>query len=187
MSALTTNQTPESRATARPEEAKSQMEGGDAFLLDVRGFDEFAAGHAVGAACIPLPDLERRAGQIPTDRPVYVMCATGNRSAMAVERLHALGFDNIVDCEGGFDAWEEAGLPVLRQQGVIPLERQVRGIAGAMVFGFTLAGMLAHPAFLYGSLFVGFMLFLSSVTGFCPMLFLLKLMPWNRVAAACEK
>jgi len=172
----------QARQAAPAEAAQAAAQNG--FLLDVRGFDEFAAGHAEGAVCIPLPDLERRAAEIPTDRPVLVMCASGERSAMAVQRLAALGFDNIVDCQGGFSAWEKAGLPVLRQRGIIPLERQVRGVAGAMVFAFTLAGLLASPAWLFGSLFVGFMLFLSSVTGLCPMLVLLKRMPWNRVHAA---
>ena len=169
-----------SRVTARA--AHDQITTGNGILLDVRGFDEFAAGHATSATCIPLQDLERRAGQIPTDKPVYVMCASGNRSKMAAERLAALGFDNVVDVEGGFAAWEKAGLPIEKQTGVIPLERQVRGVAGAMVFAFTLAALFVNSAFLYGALFVGFMLLLSSVTGLCPMLFLLKLMPWNRVA-----
>ena len=155
-----------------------------AYLLDVRGFDEFAAGHPAPAVCIPLSDLERRAGEIPTDRPVLVCCASGGRSAMAAERLRALGFNNIVDVTGGFQAWKAAGLPVAGQRGVIPLEQQVRGAAGAMVFGFTLAGLLVSPLFFGGSLFVGFMLFLSSVTGFCPMLLILKRMPWNRVPAS---
>lgn len=168
-------------ARVSAQEAYRYIEAQQGALLDVRGFDEFAAGHATPALCIPLPDLERRAGQIPTDRPVFVLCASGQRSRMAAERLRALGFDNIVDIEGGLPAWERAGLPVQKQRGVIPLERQVRGVAGAMVFLFALLGLTVHTGFLYGALFVGFMLFLSAVTGLCPMLSLLKRMPWNRV------
>lgn len=164
------------------QEAFEQIDMNNGLLLDVRGFDEFAAGHATAAICIPLPDLERRAGQIPTNKPIFVICASGNRSQMAAVRLQALGFDNIVNVEGGFTAWEKAGLPSEKQTGVIPLERQVRGVAGAMVFLLTLLALFVHSAFLYGALFVGFMLLLSAVTGLCPMLFLLQLMPWNRVA-----
>ena len=169
------------RISAR--EVSQRMGENAGLLLDVRGFDEFAAGHAASAICIPLPDLERRAGQIPTNKSVFVICASGNRSKMAVERLRSLGFDNIVDVEGGFTDWEKTGLPVERQTGVIPLERQVRGVAGAMVFAFALLSLFVHSAFLYGALFVGFMLLLSALTGLCPMLSLLKLMPWNRVAS----
>jgi rhodanese-related sulfurtransferase len=153
-----------------------------AILVDVRGFDEFAGGHAEGAVCIPLADLERRAGEIPTDRAVGLICRSGARSALAADRLRALGFDNVVDVRGGLDAWRTAGLPVSAQRGIVPLEQQVRGVAGVLVLGFTAAGLLLSHWFLAGSLFVGFMLFLSSVTGFCPMLEILKRMPWNRLA-----
>jgi rhodanese-related sulfurtransferase len=162
---------------------RRKMETENAALIDVRGFDEFAAGHAAGATCIPLPDLERRCAEIPTDKPVFVICQSGGRSQMAADRLRALGFDNIVDTEGGMNAWAKAGLPVVRQSGVIPLERQVRGAAGALVCAFTLAGLFRSRRFFAGSLFVGGMLFLSSVTGFCPMMSLLKLMPWNKLPA----
>ena len=101
---------------------------------------------------------------------------------MAVERLRALGLDNVIDVTGGTQAWTKANLPVAKQMGVIPLERQVRGIGGALVFGFTLAGVLGSHWFLVVPLFVGFMLFLSCVTGFCPMLLILKWMPWNRLS-----
>ncbi len=166
-----------------PQEAYDRMQTGNGLLLDVRGYDEFTAGHATSALCLPLPDLERRAAQIPTDRPVLLMCASGTRSRMAYERLCALGFTNVIDVPGGFAAWERAGLPVQKQRGVIPLERQVRGIAGALVFTFTLLALFVNSGFLYGALFIGFMLLLSGLTGMCPMLSLLNRMPWNRVVA----
>ena len=172
---------PEGDATLA--EADAAVQSGRAALIDVRGFDEFAAGHARGAVCIPLPDLERRAAEIPTDRTVYLCCFSGERSAIACERLEAIGMRNVESLPGGFGAWEREQLPAVRQRGVIPLERQVRGVAGAMVFLFTLAGLFGGRIFLAGSLFVGFMLFLSAVTGLCPMLSLLRRMPWNRVAS----
>ncbi|MCX6382253.1 MAG: rhodanese-like domain-containing protein [Armatimonadetes bacterium] len=154
---------------------------GKVLLIDVRGYDEFARGHADGAKCIPLPELERRANEISGDLPVCVMCASGNRSAMAAERLRALGMNQVVDVCGGMKAWTDAGLPAQENKGIIPLEQQVRGVAGFLVFTFTLASLLLHRGFAAGSLFVGFMLFLSSVTGWCPMLLILKVMPWNRL------
>lgn len=167
--------------------AQERLRDSHAFLLDVRGFDEFAAGHADGAACIPLPDLERRAGDLPTDRPVLVMCQSGVRSAIATERLRALGMDNITDVQGGFNAWRQAGLPTVKQTSAIPLERQVRIAAGALVLGFSLAGFLVNPAFFYGSALIGFMLTLTGALGICPMMPLLKLLPWNRVTPSCAK
>lgn len=160
--------------------AQAHLRGSGVFLLDVRGFDEFAAGHADGAACIPLPDLERRAGDLPTDRPVLVMCQSGGRSALAAEHLRALGMDNITDVAGGLNAWRQAGLPIISQTSAIPLERQVRIAAGAMVFGFSLAGFLANKSFFYGAAFIGFMLTLTGALGICPMMSALRLLPWNR-------
>ena len=165
-----------------PRAAQEQAKSSQAFLLDVRGFDEFAAGHAAGASCIPLPDLERRAGEIPSGRPVLVMCQSGGRSALAAERLRALGMDNITDVQGGFQAWLKAGLPSEAQTSVIPLERQVRIAAGALVLGFSLLGFLVRKAFFAGGLFIGFMLTLTGMLGICPMMSVLKLLPWNKVS-----
>ena len=167
--------------TLTPTAAQTLRREASAFLLDVRGFDEFAAGHADGAVCVPLPDLERRAGELPTDRPVLVMCQSGGRSALAVARLRALGMDQITDVEGGFNAWRLAGLPTTRQTSASPLERQVRIAAGAMVFGFSLAGFLYRRAFFGGAMGVGFMLTLTGAFGICPMMSALKRLPWNRV------
>ncbi len=160
--------------------AQGHVRDARAFLLDVRGFDEFAAGHAEGATCVPLPDLERRAGELPTDRPVLVMCQAGSRSALAAARLRALGMDNIRDVAGGLNAWRRAGLPTVRQTGVIPLERQVRIAAGALVFGFSLAGFLADRRFFAGATLIGFLLTLTGALGICPMMSALRLLPWNR-------
>lgn len=164
------------------QEAAVWMETDNTFVLDVRGFDEFAAGHAAPAVCIPLPDLERRAGEIPAGRPVLVMCQSGGRSALAAARLRALGMDNITDVTGGFQAWQQAGLPTVKQAGVFPLERQVRIAAGALVFSFCAAGLLVSPHFFYGAALIGFMLALTGTLGICPMMSVLKLMPWNKAA-----
>ena len=152
-----------------------------ALLLDVRGFDEFAAGHAEGAVCVPLPDLVRRAGELPTDRLVLVMCQSGGRSAIAAERLRALGMNNIRDVQGGFSAWQQAGLPTIKQRSAISLERQVRIAAGVLVLGFSMAGLLGNRGFFYGAALVGFMLTLMGALGVCPMMSVLKLLPWNHV------
>lgn len=155
-------------------------------LLDVRGFDEFAAVHAAGAVCIPLPDLERRAGELPTDRPIVCICASGNRSQMAAQRLRSLGMTNVTDVVGGTTAWAAAGLPVQRQRGVIPLERQVRGVAGSLVFTLSILGFAISPTFFWGAAFIGFMLTVTALLGICPMISLLKLLPWNRATVTAS-
>jgi rhodanese-related sulfurtransferase len=49
-----------------------------------------------------------RIGEIPADRPVYVICRSGGRSAKAVEHLRSQGID-AVNVTGGTLAWIEAG------------------------------------------------------------------------------
>ncbi len=83
-------------------------------VLDVRTLAEHAAGHIVGSLNIPLGQLPARLAEIPTDRPVVVQCQGGLRSAIAASLLQAHGHTEVVDLEGGFTAWQEAGLPVER-------------------------------------------------------------------------
>lgn len=170
-----------------PQDAEAQRRDAGAFLLDVRGLDEFAAGHAAGAVCIPLPDLDRRAGELPLAGPILVMCQSGGRSAQAAERLRAAGRSGVLDVAGGLGAWQRAGLPTERQTRVIPLERQVRIAAGLLVLGFSLLGFFVHTLFFAGAAFIGFMLALTGTLGICPMMSALRLLPWNRSAGTIRR
>jgi hydroxyacylglutathione hydrolase len=88
------------------------LDGG--LALDVRESSEFAEGHIPGALHIPLGELESRAHSIPTDRPIVTYCGHGERSATALSLLERLGFGQLANFDGGFDAWQEAGLRVER-------------------------------------------------------------------------
>ncbi|WP_327241403.1 rhodanese-like domain-containing protein [Streptomyces sp. NBC_01320] len=84
-----------------------------AFVIDVREPDEYRAGHVPGARLAPLSTLGAVADDLPSDRPVYVMCASGNRSGRAAEHLQAIGVD-AVSVAGGTAARARAGCPVAR-------------------------------------------------------------------------
>lgn len=80
-------------------------------LLDVREADEWAAGHAPEAVHIPLGDLPSRLdelAELPDDRPLYVVCRTGGRSARAAAWLNANGWD-AVNVAGGMKSWQTEG------------------------------------------------------------------------------
>lgn len=83
-------------------------------LLDVREDDEWAAGHAPGAVHMPLSALD--AAAVPTGRPVIAVCRSGNRSGQAATVLAAAGVD-VVNMAGGMNAWSQAGLPVVTDDG----------------------------------------------------------------------
>jgi rhodanese-related sulfurtransferase len=84
-----------------------------AYVLDVRNPDEYAEAHVPGVTLIPLPDVVERVDEVPTDRPVYVICAMGGRSRKAAEHLIGQGID-ATNVAGGTTAWIEAGHPVSR-------------------------------------------------------------------------
>lgn len=95
-------------------EAHERTVSGEATLIDVREPNEWLAGHAVGARHIPLADLPRRAAELPKDRPVYVICASGNRSRVAADLLHRAGFAAPFSVTGGTGSWRRSGLPMER-------------------------------------------------------------------------
>nr|WP_156004369.1 rhodanese-like domain-containing protein [Streptomonospora sp. PA3] len=77
-------------------------------MLDVREDDEWAAGHAPEAVHIPLSRLAERAGEIPRDQQVYVVCRVGGRSAQAVQALNDAGWQ-AANVAGGMQAWALSG------------------------------------------------------------------------------
>jgi hydroxyacylglutathione hydrolase len=80
-------------------------------IIDVRGATEYAAGHIPGALNVPLPELADRVAALPAG-PLVLHCQGGTRSAIAASLVRAGGRDDVSDMEGGFAAWERAGLPV---------------------------------------------------------------------------
>jgi rhodanese-related sulfurtransferase len=92
---------------------------GDGFLLDVREDDEWRAGHAPDAVHIPLSELNSRAGEVPNDRDIYVICRSGARSAQAVAAFNNAGWSSS-NVEGGMHAWEAAGRPMVSESDTDP-------------------------------------------------------------------
>ncbi|MGX7677656.1 rhodanese-like domain-containing protein [Jatrophihabitans sp. DSM 45814] len=82
-------------------------------LLDVREADEWAAGHAPQAVHIPMSELNSRSSEIPTDQTIICVCHVGGRSAVVADALNRAGW-TALNLTGGMNAWEDAGLPVVR-------------------------------------------------------------------------
>ena len=117
--------------------------------------------------------------------PLYFICRSGGRGKQACEKLAAGGFASSVNVEGGTIAWEEAGLPVVRGQKAVSLERQVRVAAGSIVLIGVALAMFVHPYWVGLSAFIGAGLVFSGVTDTCGMGLLLARMPWNRARKSC--
>jgi len=167
-----------------PQEAFERInEDGSCCAIDVRSPAEYRAIHATCAKSMPLDrlDVDAIRREAPADGPLFVLCKSGARAKMACERLRDAGVENAVVVDGGTDAWAAAGLPVERGEGgAIGIERQVRIVAGAIVFLGAVLAVTVHAYFAFISMFVGGGLMFAGITDTCMMGLLLARMPWNR-------
>lgn len=92
-------------------EALAGHRAGRLVLVDVREDAERARGFASGSRHLPLSQLKRRLGELPTDRPVAFICQRGRRSAMAATAARRAGVD-AHNVAGGMTAWERHGLEI---------------------------------------------------------------------------
>jgi rhodanese-related sulfurtransferase len=156
-------------------------------LIDVRTPVEFREIHVAFARNVPLERLDPQAiaagRRDRAGEPLYVICRSGNRASQACEKLAIAGIP-VVNVEGGTLAWDAAGLPVLRGQKAISLERQVRIVAGFLVLVGAVLAIAVHPYFAGLSAFVGAGLMFAGITDTCGMALLLARMPWNQVGPA---
>ena len=84
----------------------------EACVLDVREPSEYAEGRIPGALSVPQSDLALRLEEVPKDRDVLVVCASGNRSLRSASFLKAVGHTRVTNLAGGTTGWIEAGNPV---------------------------------------------------------------------------
>ena len=130
--------------------------------VDVRSVPEYENGHPKSAHNVPLLHFDSQTGQMtpnpdflavmqanyPTDAKLLIGCQVGGRSAKAVQRLTAAGYDTAVNVKGGFggsrdpatgyvvdDGWAQMGLPVENGSpegvGYDPLRQNVGGNSDA--------------------------------------------------------
>ena len=158
-------------------------------LIDVRTPVEYREVHVEIARNVPLDQLDAaalmQACNGSANESLYIICRSGSRGQQACEKFLKAGFSNVVNIEGGTMACVEAGLPVVRGQKAISLERQVRIAAGSLVL---LGAILyfVHPAFIGLSAFVGAGLVFAGITDTCGMGMMLARMPWNQVKEAAS-
>jgi rhodanese-related sulfurtransferase len=109
-------------------------------LIDVRTPEEYERLHADFAESVPLERLDPG----KADTPLYVIGWTDTRSRQACERLRAAGHEDVVQVEGGTQAWEAAGLPVVRDEAPFSPVR-AWALAAMLVLAIVLFGFHTHP------------------------------------------
>lgn len=175
-------------ATVSPQAVEDLLRAGRTIeLIDVRTPAEFGELHLTCARNEPLERLDpakvmaARTGD--PDEPLYVICRSGKRGEQACQKFLAAGFENVINVDGGTLACADAGLAVVRGKKAMPLERQVRIVAGLLVLAGAVLAVVVHPWCIGLSGFVGAGLVFAGITDTCPMAMLIAKMPWNQVAA----
>jgi len=86
----------------------------NALVLDVREKSEYDSGHILSSKLIPLGKLKERLGELEKyrERPVIVVCRSGQRSASACGLLGKQGFAQAYNLNGGIIALQKASLPL---------------------------------------------------------------------------
>jgi rhodanese-related sulfurtransferase len=77
----------------------------DVVLLDVREAHELALAAVSASVHIPMGQIPARLDEIDRDKTIVVMCHGGIRSMQVAGFLVQNGFDNVVNLDGGIDAW----------------------------------------------------------------------------------
>jgi rhodanese-related sulfurtransferase len=107
-----------------PPDARQEIEGGEAVLVDVRDPERYQAGHLSGAVNVAsgegasdahddsYVEAIEKGGAGPEDR-LILYCGQGNRSARTADALrNEHGFTNVASIIGGAKLWSELGYPV---------------------------------------------------------------------------
>ena len=101
-------------ANLTPAQATLLMNREDALVLDVRESGEWTSGHISGARHITLGQLDKRLSELEKfkEKPIIVVCASGNRSSSACGQLKKHGFGKVFSLGGGVSSWRDANLPL---------------------------------------------------------------------------
>ncbi len=159
----------------------------DIRLIDVRTPAEFESMHIPGSYNVPLDTLPEHRQDIGSaiSGPAILVCRSGARARQAETVLRETGMTHLHILEGGMLAWESSGREVRRGRQKWGLERQVRGVAGALVVLGAIGGLLIWTPLMLLALAVGAGLSYSALTDSCTMAKVLSKLPYNR-DASCD-
>lgn len=102
-------------AVLDPNEFEKGLGTANIQILDVRTAEEFKTGHIKNALQADWKDqvqFKDRIQYVDKNRPVYIYCLVGGRSAAAAEWMRENGFGNVIELKGGINAWKKASKPV---------------------------------------------------------------------------
>ena len=98
-------------------EATQLINRRNAVVIDLRPSEDFANGHIPSARHIDFAELQAKVGQLVKNKsnPVLLVCQTGQQSHKAVRIVQDAGYAEVHVLQGGLNAWQQAGMPVVKQ------------------------------------------------------------------------
>ena len=98
-------------------EATQLINRRNAVVIDLRPSADFANGHLPSARHIEFAELQAKVGQLVKNKsnPVLLVCQTGQQSHKAVRIVEDAGYAEVHVLQGGLNAWQQAGMPVVKQ------------------------------------------------------------------------
>jgi len=100
-----------------PPLATRMINSEEAVVLDIRDASMFAQGHIAGAVNMLVANLECNPKRLENykQRPVIVVCATGQKSVSIMNKLRKQGFDKVYVLQGGINGWKNANMPLVKR------------------------------------------------------------------------
>ncbi len=100
----------------KPAELTQLINAGDAVLVDLSASGDFEKGHIAGSRNAQASSFgpEHKLVAAAKQRPVVLVCRSGNASETAAKALKKAGFEQVFVLEGGIPAWQQADLPLVK-------------------------------------------------------------------------
>ena len=92
-----------------------QQDSREKLIIDIRSPEEFSKETYPGAINVEIDDFEEYKSKLPKDRPVYLICYTGQKSDELVEEMSEQGYE-IYSVEGGYRSWLRLKLARLMEE-----------------------------------------------------------------------
>lgn len=166
-----------------PEQANALLQDHKALLFDIRSEAEFAQGHVPGAILVPDARIDPQLVSVLDDKHAIFYCTSGARTARACDTIESVGLKNARLLEGGLNAWQSSGLPVIGSQagsGALSVPRQVQITVGTLIVLFAVLAWMGMTFAPYVLGAIGLGLLTAGLTGTCALATVIMMMPWNR-------
>lgn len=105
----------QTKTTVTPEEFEKAITKDSVQILDVRTPEEYTSGHIKNTLLANWNDkaeFSRSLAFVDKNKPVYIYCLAGGRSAAAAKEMRSIGYENVVELTGGINAWKAANKPL---------------------------------------------------------------------------